>query len=431
MIGTATRSPPVLAAAPAPTPTLADKEAQAGTAAHPFAEMLRQNRLADASAANAPAKASATPDEKSRPEAASTDHGTEATTPNPSLSRRDAAQHKARLAGASHAPAQPTAPAARPTAATEKTAAAKEQDIASTTSSADATASTNPATAVRADAAIGERPSGVALSAGANAANPSARGLGSDGDAQPAGSIAPGDAASGNAALGGTESRRDALAAITDTANRAGTKSTEGATHDGAGPSFAEALAESKTALHATASPVENRSHAGAAATSALAEPMRNLASAAPAAVTTETVPVPVDSPDFAAAFGMQVGTLARDGIQRAELHLNPSDMGPVSIQITLDGTQARVDFGADVAATRQAIEAGLPELASALRDAGFTLAGGGVTQHSGSNGGQADDAGSGRGGSPRGAPEVIARLDAAAQRATRRGAVGGVDLYV
>ena len=44
--------------------------------------------------------------------------------------------------------------------------------------------------------------------------------------------------------------------------------------------------------------------------------------------------------------------------------HLNPTEMGPVSVQIVVDGTQARIDFGADALATRQAIEAGLPELA-------------------------------------------------------------------
>src|SRR6185436_20526917 len=73
---------------------------------------------------------------------------------------------------------------------------------------------------------------------------------------------------------------------------------------------------------------------------------------------------------------------LAGNGVQRAELHLNPAEMGPVSVQIVVDGAHARVDFGADLAASRQAIENGLPELASALRDAGLTLTGGGVSQH-------------------------------------------------
>ena len=433
MIGTATRSPPLLAAAPTPTP--ADKEPQAGTAAHPFAEMLRQNRLADAPAASAPLKASTAADGKTRPQTASAEDGAEATTPSPSLARRDAAQDKARLVAAARAPSRTTALGARPTAATEKRSVAKEDDYARTVAPADPTAAANPVAAGRADlashagVATGEQPSAATLNASANAANRIARGLESADGTQAAGSIATGDAPSGNAA-GGPESARDALAEAAGTSRRAITKSGEDATRDAAGASFAEALAEPKMTLHATASPIEDRSHAAAAVSAGLAEPLRNLASAAPAAGTTETVPVPFDAPDFAAAFGLQVGNLARDGIQRAELHLNPTDMGPVSVQITLDGTQARVDFGADVAATRHAIEAGLPELASALRDAGFTLAGGGVTQHSGSHGGQTDDAGSGQRGSRRGAAEVVARLDGAAQRAIRRSADGGIDLY-
>ena len=90
----------------------------------------------------------------------------------------------------------------------------------------------------------------------------------------------------------------------------------------------------------------------------------------------------PLASPDFAQAFAVQVSVLVQDGVQRAELHLNPAEMGPVSVQIVVDGSAGRIDFGADALATRQAIEAGLPELASALRDAGMTLQGGGVSQH-------------------------------------------------
>jgi flagellar hook-length control protein FliK len=135
-------------------------------------------------------------------------------------------------------------------------------------------------------------------------------------------------------------------------------------------------------------------------------------------------------SPEFATAFGMQVSVLAKNGVQRAELHLNPAEMGPVSIQITLDGTQARVDFGADMAATRHAIEAGLPELASALRDAGFTLAGGGVAQHSASNGGNGGDADANRGPASNPSAQPVPIADAATQRLTRRVAAGGVDTY-
>jgi flagellar hook-length control protein FliK len=144
------------------------------------------------------------------------------------------------------------------------------------------------------------------------------------------------------------------------------------------------------------------------------------------------TLPVPVDSPEFAAAFGVQVSVFVREGVQHAELHLNPAETGPVSIAITLEGSQARVEFGADLAATRQAIENGLPALASALRDAGFTLAGGGVAQHSRSGGnGQADDEATGHGRpdrrAVRGSESIVGQ---AVRRATHRVAVGGIDLY-
>jgi flagellar hook-length control protein FliK len=150
---------------------------------------------------------------------------------------------------------------------------------------------------------------------------------------------------------------------------------------------------------------------------------------AAPVAV---ALPTPVNAPDFAQALGLQLSVFAKDGVQQAELHLNPADMGPVSVQIVMDGTQARVDIGADVAATRQAIEAGLPELASALRDAGFTLAGGGVSQHSSGRGdsngrqGSPDDSGT-RPGSRRVSEEGAARVGSAARRIVT---AGGLDLY-
>ncbi len=145
-------------------------------------------------------------------------------------------------------------------------------------------------------------------------------------------------------------------------------------------------------------------------------------------------VPTPVNAPEFQQALGLQLSVLARDGVQHAELHLNPADMGPVSVQIVVDGTQARVDFGADAAATREAIEASLPALASALHDAGFTLAGGGVSQHSRGRG-DGSEPGTTAGAGPRarriGAGDAADAAGAGAQRAVRRTVtLGGVDLY-
>ena len=154
------------------------------------------------------------------------------------------------------------------------------------------------------------------------------------------------------------------------------------------------------------------------------------LATSPTAAANVMALATPIDSPDFAAALGVQVSVLAKDGVQQAELHLNPAELGPVSIHISLDGSAARVDFGADVAATRDAIERGLPELASALNDAGFTLAGGGVSQHDGGRStGENDRASVARRVDATGAA-ATAGTGAVPVRVTRRIAAGGVDLY-
>jgi flagellar hook-length control protein FliK len=87
----------------------------------------------------------------------------------------------------------------------------------------------------------------------------------------------------------------------------------------------------------------------------------------------------PPGSAEFAPQLGAQLTTFARDGVEHARLHLNPADMGPVMVQIQLDGQAAQIHMSADHAATRQALEQAMPALASSLREAGLTLAGGGV----------------------------------------------------
>jgi len=153
-----------------------------------------------------------------------------------------------------------------------------------------------------------------------------------------------------------------------------------------------------------------------------------------PAAATTSAptlaLATPVDSPDFASALGVRVSVLVQDGVQQAELHLNPAETGPVSIHISLDGTAARVDFGADLASTRAAIERGLPELASALRDAGFTLAGGGVSQHAGGRASGDDDARRSMARSDDGGNPAATPIAADSRRVVRTVTAGGVDLY-
>jgi flagellar hook-length control protein FliK len=102
----------------------------------------------------------------------------------------------------------------------------------------------------------------------------------------------------------------------------------------------------------------------------------------------------------FAPEMAARLSVLAADGVQEARLHLNPSEMGPVLVQIQLDGQQAQISFHAEQAETRAVLENSLPELAAALRENGLTLSGGGVFQQArdpGQSGGQDGQAGSAR----------------------------------
>jgi flagellar hook-length control protein FliK len=160
------------------------------------------------------------------------------------------------------------------------------------------------------------------------------------------------------------------------------------ASPDTAAPSFAAALAQ---ALPTPAAPAGGAPVASEAA-----------------------VRAPLHSPAFAPELGASISLLAVDGVQQAELQLNPADMGPVSVQIVVDGSQAQVSFHAAQAETRQALEQSLPELAAALQGQGLTLSGGGVFQQparDNDHGRHASDAE----GADRGAHAGAGRVDGAA----------------
>lgn len=84
-------------------------------------------------------------------------------------------------------------------------------------------------------------------------------------------------------------------------------------------------------------------------------------------------------SAGFAEQLGTQLSTFVREGVQHAKLQLHPLELGPVTVNIQLDGGNAHMSFAAEHAQTRQALEQALPTLAGSLREAGLTLSGGGV----------------------------------------------------
>ena len=415
---------PVVAPTPMPAPTPADRE----PASHPFAEMLRQNRGIGRPAVEAAKPSTADiATARAEPGPEPTAAGDDNVPTHDSTPKSDAGRARAR-AGATPArsAARPSGPAEHTDRGAERSVERGAQDDGRSPADASSVVA-HPAPTMRPDAA---RPADPELRFGLAAhRSPPATGAERDADA---GATATSTAAiESGADTGSAAARRTDAATRTDTGRAAARARDGGAATPAA--SFAQILADAKAAdrpaVAATASaeaPLLSPSAIGAP------EPQPSSTTDNALAASTATLPVAVDSPEFAAAFGVQVSVFVREGVQQAELHLNPAETGPVSIAITLEGSQAHVEFGADLAATRQAIENGLPALASALRDAGFTLAGGGVAQHSRSGGnGQGGDEAAGCGRHDRreirGGEAIAAQ---AVQRANVRVAAGGIDLY-
>lgn len=154
------------------------------------------------------------------------------------------------------------------------------------------------------------------------------------------------------------------------------TRDTRNAVRGGvsAGAAFAETLRDTRPAA------AEPRA-AAAEAASALPLPTQaavatGVSASAPAEARIAATP---GSADFATQLGVQLSTFVREGIQHARLELHPTELGPVTVQIQLDGNAAQVNLSAEQAPTRAALEQALPQLAGSLREAGLTLTGGGV----------------------------------------------------
>jgi flagellar hook-length control protein FliK len=95
-------------------------------------------------------------------------------------------------------------------------------------------------------------------------------------------------------------------------------------------------------------------------------------ASTAPASL--PAVEVPLGHAGWSDAFSQRVAWVATNTQQIAQLHLNPPNLGPLEIRISLNSDQANAAFTSPHAAVREAIEAALPRLRDMLADNGLSL---------------------------------------------------------
>lgn len=88
----------------------------------------------------------------------------------------------------------------------------------------------------------------------------------------------------------------------------------------------------------------------------------------------TTTLNAPLGQRGWDQGLGDQLVWMASQKHQVAELHLNPPDLGPLKIRLTLDSDFASAQFVSHHAAVREAIEAAMPRLKEMLADCGIAL---------------------------------------------------------
>jgi flagellar hook-length control protein FliK len=121
--------------------------------------------------------------------------------------------------------------------------------------------------------------------------------------------------------------------------------------------------------------------HAKASQAQAPETPLQGLASShrptEAATARIEPIPQPVGTPAWDDALSGRVVWMTKNDVQSAEIRLNPEDLGPIEVRLSLSGDQnstATVQFTATQGATRDAIEAALPRLREMLEASGISL---------------------------------------------------------
>jgi flagellar hook-length control protein FliK len=105
------------------------------------------------------------------------------------------------------------------------------------------------------------------------------------------------------------------------------------------------------------------------------------------AADASTNIPVPVQDARWADAFSERVVWVTNQRVQAAEIHIEPPQLGPIEVRVSITNDQANLLFTAPHAVARDAIQTSLPRLQEVLFDSGLTLGNVSVGAHSPGNG--------------------------------------------
>ena len=175
-------------------------------------------------------------------------------------------------------------------------------------------------------------------------------------------------------------------------------------------------------------------------ASTAFAGTLKSLIAAGEAPSTSAPTPnipvtVAVSDPRFGHALGDRISWMVKEGLQTAELTLNPPELGPIRVALSLEGDSAHFGFQATHVETRAAIEQALPRLRELLSEQGLKLGDAAVGSHADqqARSGEHRGPGASRSGRPgTGLDDADPRQDEPARsQPMRHRGIGRIDLFV
>ena len=141
-------------------------------------------------------------------------------------------------------------------------------------------------------------------------------------------------------------------------------------------------------------------------------------------------IDTPLGAPGWSTALADRMVMLVGDKQQVAELHINPPQLGPVEITLTLSDDKASLVFASSHATVRETIESSLPRLREVLAESGINLGQASVTADSPRDGSAQAQSRSSFGGGGSGRTEADSTPLGASALAAARRARGMVDLF-
>ncbi|MDX8379447.1 MAG: flagellar hook-length control protein FliK [Gallionella sp.] len=101
-----------------------------------------------------------------------------------------------------------------------------------------------------------------------------------------------------------------------------------------------------------------------------------------PSSTPTGTLATPLNHSAWPTEFSQKINWMTNKQIQIAELHINPPDLGPMSVVLTIKDNQATALFTSQHSAVRDAIQNALPQLRDSMADNGIMLGNATVSDH-------------------------------------------------